>query len=251
MVAVIADGPTRHTVSLAPEQQAPANPVSTIPPAMVADKLPVASERKPQPNVIPITTRSGRLVKPVPRLINLMMSELVSLTKRQMNVKGELLSLAAMNNKPEEMSNPILAYKAVNPDILRLYEAMQAKDQKEFKAAMEKEVNDQIDNGNFSVILQSKVLMGFRVFPGVWTLVRKRDILTQEIKKHKAHLAFDGSRMREGEDYDKTYAPVASWMSIHLLLTFVVAFRWQTQQVDYVATYTQAPIDRDLYMEFP
>ena len=57
--------------------------------------------------------------------------------------------------------------------------------------------------------------------------------------------------MREGEDYDKTYAPVASWMSICLLLTFVAAFGWQTQQVDYVAAYTQAPIDRDMYMEFP
>ena len=57
--------------------------------------------------------------------------------------------------------------------------------------------------------------------------------------------------MREGEDCDKTYAPVASWMSIRLLLTFVVAFGWQTQQVDYVAAYTQAPIDHDMYMELP
>ena len=40
-------------------------------------------------------------------------------------------------------------------------------------------------------------------------------------------------------------------MSIRLLLTFVVAFGWHTQQVDYVAAYTQAPIDRDMYMEFP
>ena len=40
-------------------------------------------------------------------------------------------------------------------------------------------------------------------------------------------------------------------MSIRLLLTFVVAFGWQTQQVDYVAAHTQAPIDRDMYMEFP
>ena len=57
--------------------------------------------------------------------------------------------------------------------------------------------------------------------------------------------------MREGEDYNKTYAPVASRMSIRLLLTFVVAFGWETQQVDYVAAYTQAPIDCDMYMEFP
>ena len=57
--------------------------------------------------------------------------------------------------------------------------------------------------------------------------------------------------MREGEDYDKTYATVASWMSIRLLLTSVVAFGWHSQQVDYVAAYTQAPIDHDMYMEFP
>ena len=251
MVTVTVNSPTRHMMSLAPERQVPANPVSHIPLATDADEHPVTSERPPEPNVMPITTRSGRLVKPVPRLINLMMSELVSTDKRQMNVEGELLSFATMTHESAEEGNPILAYKAVNPDILRLHEAMKAKDQKEFKAAMEKEVNEQIDNGNFSVIPRSKVLTGFRVFPGVWTLVRKRDILTREIKKYKAHLAFDGSRMQEGEDYDKTYAPVASWMSIRLLLTFVVAFGWHTQQVDYVAAYTQALIDRDMYMEFP
>ena len=111
MVVVTANSPTRHMMSLALEQQVPANPASTIPPAMVAEEHPVVLERKPQPNVIPITTRSGRLVKPVPRFINLMMSELVSTTKRQMNVEGELLSFAAMNHEPEEMSSQILAYK--------------------------------------------------------------------------------------------------------------------------------------------
>ena len=172
---------------------------------------------------MPITTRSGELVKPVPRLINLMMSELVSTAKRRMNVEGELFSFATMNHEPEEVGNAILAYKTVNSDILRLPEAMKTKDQKEFKAVMEKEVNDQIDNENSSVIPRSKVRTGFQVFPGVWMLVRKHDILTREITKYKARLAFDGSRRREGEDYDKTYAPVASWMSIRLLLTFVVA----------------------------
>ena len=51
------------------------------------------------------------------------------------------------------------------------------------------------ENGNFTIILCSKVPKGFHLFSGVWMLVRKRDILTREIKKYKAHLAFDGSRM--------------------------------------------------------
>ena len=183
MVAVTANGPTRHQISIAPEQQVPANPVSHITRATVADENPVTSEKPPESNVTPLTTRSGRLVKPVPRLINLMMSEFVLTTKRQMDIEGELLSFAAMTHESAEECNPILAFKAVNPDILCLHEAMQTKDQEEFKAAMEKEVNDQIDNDNFTVIPRSKVPKGFRVFPGVWMLVRKRDILTHEIKK--------------------------------------------------------------------
>ena len=191
------------------------------------------------------------MVKPVPRLIDLMMSELGSNRTTHNDNEGELLSFAALTYESSEECNPLLAYKAVNPDILRLHEAMKAQDKREFKTAMEKAVNDQIANGNFTVIPRSEVPKGFRVFPGVWTLVRKRDIQTREIKKYKARLAFNGSRMGEGEDYDKTYAPVALWMSIRLLLTFVVAFGWHTQQVDYIAAYTQAPIDLDMYMEFP
>ena len=67
MVAVTANDPTRHMMSLAPERLVPANPVSHIPRATVADEHLVASERPPEPNVMPITTRSGCLVKPVPR----------------------------------------------------------------------------------------------------------------------------------------------------------------------------------------
>ena len=252
MVAVIAKDPSRHQMSLAPKRQRPANPASHLPRATVADKQPVALEKAPNPKVIPLTTtRSGQMVKPVPRLIDLMMSELGSIKKTHRDIEGELLSFAASTSESTEECNPLLAYKAVNPDILCLHEAMKAQDKREFKTAMEKEVNDQIANGNFTVIPRSEVPKGFCVFPGVWTLVHKRDIQTREIKKYKARLAFDGSRMREGEDYDKMYAPVASWMSIRLLLTFVAAFGWHTQQVDYVAAYTQAPIDRNMYMEFP
>ena len=45
-------------------------------------------------------------------------------------------------------------------------------------------------------------------------------------------------------------------MSIRLLLTFVVAFEWHTQQVDYVAAYTQVtefrqPLQVQSHLEMP
>ena len=73
-----------------------------------------------------------------------MMSELDSIMKRQRDIEGELLSFAAMTHESAEECYPLLAYKAVNPDILRLLEAMKAQDQKEFKTAMEKEVKTKL-----------------------------------------------------------------------------------------------------------
>ena len=81
MVAVTVNSPTRQQMSMAPGRQGPANPASHTPHATVADEHPVASEKAADPQMTPLTTRSGRIVKPVPRLIDLMMSELDSIKK--------------------------------------------------------------------------------------------------------------------------------------------------------------------------
>ena len=80
---------------------------------------------------------------------------------------------------------------------------------------------------------------------------RKRDITTREIKKHKARLNIDGSRMVKSRDYDLTYAPVAKWATIKLLLGLTPIQNWHTVQLDYVLAFTQAPVERELYMKIP
>ena len=51
--------------------------------------------------------------------------------------------------------------------------------------------------------------------------------------------------------YDQTYAPVASWETICLLLTMVLKNNWKTRQLDYVLAFPQAPAERELYMKIP
>lgn len=89
------------------------------------------------------------------------------------------------------------------------------------------------------------------VLPAVWQMRRKRDIKTGTIKKYKARLNIDGSRMQKGIHYDQSYAPVASWNSIRLLLTMTAVHGWHTKQLDYVAAFPQAPVERELYMKIP
>ena len=79
----------------------------------------------------------------------------------------------------------------------------------------------------------------------------KRDIKSREVKKYKARLNLDESRMKYGTDYEETYAPVMSWRSIRILLTLIVMFNWYILQLDYMLAFPQAPVERELYMSVP
>ena len=80
---------------------------------------------------------------------------------------------------------------------------------------------------------------------------RKRQIIARKIKRWKAHLTVDGYRITKGVHYDKVYAHVASWKSISLLLTMIVLHNWNTEQIDYVQAFPQAPAEKDLYLTVP
>ena len=80
---------------------------------------------------------------------------------------------------------------------------------------------------------------------------RKRDAKTGGIKKYKARLNIDGSRMKKGEHYDMTYSPVASWNSVRMLLTMTALHGWHTKQIDFVQAFAQAQIEKTLFMRIP
>ena len=143
-------------------------------------------------------------------------------------------------------------YKATtNRDTMYYHEAVQEPDKDYFKTAMHKEVNDQFDNGSFTVVPRDSVPGGSKIHHTVWQLKRKQQLATGQIKKHKARLNLDGSTVVKGKGYDHTYAPVSKWSSIRLLLTLKILHSWKTRQMDYVQTYPQAPIDMPMYMNIP
>ena len=145
-----------------------------------------------------------------------------------------------------------LAFKAsTDPDTMYMHEAMWEPDKAEFVKAMEKEVQDQMNNNNFTVKHKDSVPKNGIILPAVWRMKRKQDIKSQQMKEYKARLNIDGSKMVKGIHYDQTYAPVASWNSIRIMLALVAAMGWHTQQIDYVLAFPQAPVEKDIYMKVP
>jgi len=199
-----------------------------------------------------VHTRSGRKPKPVQRLIEAMLAEVK--VKTQEDVEGEIFCLQALfgDDASSTLEDPLLAYKATSdPDTMYYHEAMREKDRDEFQEAMAKEAKDQFENGNFSIIHRSDVPRGQQVLPAVWQMKRKRDIKTGLIKKYKARLNIDGSKMRKGMHYNETYSPVASWNSVRMLLTMTAVHNWHTKQIDFVQAFAQAPVENELYMKIP
>jgi hypothetical protein len=209
------------------------------------------SGAQPEHRRMPEVRKSGRQRQPVQRLVEAMMTEIRHDTAA--DIEGEIFCLQSMYPKDDSaLQDPLQAYKATtDPDTMYLHEAMKAPDRKEFVKAMEKEWKDQLSNGNFSVIKRSEVPADKPILPAVWQMKRKRDIKSGRVKKHKARLNIDGSRMKQGEHYDETYAPVASWNSVRMLLAMTAVHNWHTTQIDYVLAFPQAPVERDIYMKIP
>jgi hypothetical protein len=65
-------------------------------------------------------------------------------------------------------------------------------------------------------------------------------------------LNFDESKQVQGVNYWETFAPVATWGTIRMVLTMVLLNNWKTIQIDYVLAFPQAEVECDnMFMKIP
>ena len=95
-------------------------------------------------------------------------------------------------------------------------------------------------NEIFEVIPKADMPSNATLLPAVWQMKRKWCLTTCAVRKYKARLNIDRSRQVQGLYYNQTYAPVASWLSICLLLTLATVHNWKTTQLDYVLAFPHA-----------
>ena len=81
--------------------------------------------------------------------------------------------------RQEEMSNPIVYVSSSNKDTMYLHQAMKQPDKRQLLQAMVDKVSAHTKNGHWQIVQQSQVSDGTKVLPAVWSMKRKRQILTQ------------------------------------------------------------------------
>jgi hypothetical protein len=116
---------------------------------------------------------------------------------------------------------------------------------------MEKEINAMNDQQHWELTHRDNIPPNTVVLPTVWAMRRKRSLTDGIVYKWKARLNIDGSKQQKGINYWETYAPVATWTSIRLILCLAAMNGWDTMTLDFVQAYPQAPAEVELYVSIP
>jgi Reverse transcriptase (RNA-dependent DNA polymerase) len=129
---------------------------------------------------------------------------------------------------------PVAFTASSDPDVLYMHKAMQQKDKPQFIMAMNEEVPGQTISGNWVLVERDKLPIGTQIFPCVWAMRLKQQIMDGTVYKWKATLNVDGGKQIHGIDYWETYAPIATWIMIRLILIMGVKERWCMKQLDFI-----------------
>jgi hypothetical protein len=67
----------------------------------------------------------------------------------------------------------------------------------------------------------------------------------------KARFVAKGFTQGAGVDFNATFAPTATFVSLRLLLTVAAAHQWPVHSFDFVAAYLNSPIDEEIWLKPP
>ncbi|CAI7792432.1 unnamed protein product [Closterium sp. NIES-53] len=130
---------------------------------------------------------------------------------------------------------------------LTVKEAMASWKGEAVKAAMEEEIRSLIGMGTSELVERPR---GVNIMKNRWVLTTKYRI-DNTVKHEKARLVLKGFTQVCGADYDETYSPVSSYVTLRIFLSIVAVLDLNLMQLDMKNAFLQSKLDRVLYMYQP
>ncbi|CAI7881222.1 unnamed protein product [Closterium sp. NIES-53] len=115
------------------------------------------------------------------------------------------------------------------------------------KAAMEEEIRSLVGMGTWELVGRPR---GVNIMRNRWVLTTKYR-LDDTVEREKARLVVKGFTQVCGADYDETYTPVSSYVTLRIFLSIVAVFDLNLMQLDMKNAFLQSKLDRVLYMYQP
>lgn len=127
-------------------------------------------------------------------------------------------------------------------------EALEDPDSELWTGAEQEEMTSLKKNATWILVDRVK---GQKTIGCKWVYKRKAGIAGVEDPRFKARLVAKGYAQIEGVDFQEIFSPVAKHVSIRFLLSMVVHFDMELQQMDVKTAFLHGYLDEDIYMEQP
>jgi hypothetical protein len=128
-----------------------------------------------------------------------------------------------------------------------LREAMSSPYSVQWRRATDAEMESLLKAGTYTLV---PLPDGANLIGCKWVLKVKRGA-DGTIVKYKGRLVAKGYAQRFGVDYNDTYAPVARYPSIRLLIALAAHYGWELHQMDVKSAYLNGELDVPIYMTQP
>ena len=174
--------------------------------------------------VEPLTTRSGRVVKPVVRFQD--QSLLSFLTAESICGNTSECDLEVPNNARA---------------------AMMSSNKHDWSKSILKELESLEKNNVFQVVQKPN---NRKVISCRWVFALKRNS-SGEVIRHKARLVAKGFSQVKGVDYDEVFSPVVRFETLRFLLGHAAVHNLELKQVDVKTAFLYGDLNEEIYMSFP
>ena len=103
------------------------------------------------------------------------------------------------------MQNPISYLSKVDDDTMYYHQAMHQPDAQEFIKTVVKEIVDHCTRKYWEIVERKTVPNHCDILPSVWSMKRKRDLITRKPVKYKARLNIHGGKQEYGVNFYDTF----------------------------------------------
>jgi hypothetical protein len=132
-------------------------------------------------------------------------------------------------------------------DPLTYDNAISSEDAKEWKQAMDEEMEALLSNNTWKLV---PLPSGRKAVGSKWVFKTK---LNKDgmIERYKARFCAKGFSQKEGIDYHETFAPVLKYKSLRIVLAIVAIKDYELDQMDVQTAFLNATIKEEVYMKQP
>ena len=127
--------------------------------------------------------------------------------------------------------------------------ALKSKECLDWEEAIKRELNSLNENKTWTVVDKLSIPKTTNIIRSKWVFTHKIDSAMTLL--HKARLVAKGFSQQYQIDYDEIYSPVASYMSLKLILCYAASLQMYIHSMDVTTAFLYPALKEDIYMEIP